>query len=46
MTEEELIKHLNQLPADTQVLVEGYENGYDDIFGLPNLEVFQYKVAQ
>ncbi|MFP3978959.1 hypothetical protein [Marinobacter sp. KMM 10035] len=46
MTVEELIKHLNRLPADTRVLVEGYENGYDDIVGLQNLEVFQYKTAQ
>ncbi|MGO1501448.1 MAG: hypothetical protein ACTHWH_09230 [Marinobacter sp.] len=46
MTVEELITHLHRLPADTQVLVEGYENGYDDIVGLQNLEVFQYKTAQ
>ncbi|WP_227520311.1 hypothetical protein [Marinobacter sp. LV10R510-11A] len=41
-----MIKHLTRLPADTQVLVEGYENGYDDIVELRELDVFRYKTAQ
>ena len=31
MTVEELIQHLRNLPADTRVVVQGYEDGYDDI---------------
>lgn len=46
MTVEELIKHLQCLPADTPVLVDGYENGYDEIVEVREMEVFQYKTAQ
>lgn len=46
MTVEELIKNLQCLPADTQVLVDGYENGYDEIVELLEVEIFQYKMAQ
>lgn len=31
MTVQELIDHLRQLPPDRQVLVEGYENGWDSL---------------
>ena len=31
MTDEELIERLKVLPAETPVLVEGYETGYDDM---------------
>jgi hypothetical protein len=30
----ELITHLQQLPADLEVLVEGYETGFDPIHAL------------
>jgi len=46
MTAEELIERLKCLPADMQVLVEGYGNGYDDIVELRELDVFRYKDAQ
>lgn len=46
MTVEELMKHLNRLPADTPVLVEGYENGYDEIIELREMEIFKYRAAQ
>ncbi|CAB3805388.1 hypothetical protein LMG28614_06197 [Paraburkholderia ultramafica] len=28
-----LIEHLNSLPADARVIVEGYEGGFDDVLG-------------
>ncbi len=31
MTVQELIKRLEALPSDCQVLVEGYENGWDTL---------------
>ena len=31
MTVSELIKLLNQYPADLRVVVNGYEDGYDDL---------------
>ena len=40
-TVEELMTRLNCLPADTPVLVEGY----DDIPGRQNLEAFRYNEA-
>lgn len=46
MTVEELIKHLEILPSETQVLVEGYETGYDDIVALKSIEVIRYRNAQ
>tara|TARA_R110000823_G_scaffold10240_3_gene35345 strand:+ start:2264 stop:2506 length:243 start_codon:yes stop_codon:yes gene_type:complete len=46
MTVEELIKNLQCLPADTPVLVDGYENGYDEIVEVREMEVFQYTTAQ
>ncbi|WP_339804882.1 hypothetical protein [uncultured Marinobacter sp.] len=46
MTAEELIRHLQALPPETPVLVEGYETGCDEIVGLQTLEVFRYPRAQ
>lgn len=46
MTVEELMEQLKNLPAETPVLVEGYETGYDDIVELRPLEVFRYRNAQ
>lgn len=46
MTAEELIERLKVLPAETPVLVEGYETGYDDIAGLKPLKVTRYRNAQ
>lgn len=46
MTAEELIAQLKALPPATQILVEGYETGYDDINELNSLDVFRYRNAQ
>lgn len=39
MTAEELIAHLQALPPETPVLVEGYETGFDEIVDLRMVEV-------
>lgn len=46
MTAEELIERLKILPPETQVLVEGYETGFDDIVDLKAQKVFWYRNAQ
>lgn len=46
MTVEELIARLQELPPATQVLVEGYENGFDEIIELQAREVVRYHHAQ
>src|SRR5690554_6806706 len=46
MTAEELIAQLKTLPPETQVLVEGYETGFDDIVGLTSEQVVRYRHAQ
>lgn len=34
MTAQELIEHLQRLPADQPVFVEGYENGWDSLLSV------------
>lgn len=46
MTAEELITQLQTLPPDTPVLVEGYENGFDEAIDLTTHEVVRYRHAQ
>ena len=46
MTAEELIAHLQKLPPETPVLVEGYETGFDDIVDLTFEQVVRYRHAQ
>lgn len=46
MTVEELIARLQDLPPETPVLVEGYENGFDEIIDLQAREIVRYRHAQ
>ncbi len=46
MTANELITRLRVLPPDTPVLVEGYENGFDDVIELKGQDVVRYRHAQ
>ncbi|WP_375176610.1 hypothetical protein [Marinobacter mobilis] len=46
MTVEDLIARLKALPPKTQVLVEGYENGFDDLVDVRAEEVVRYRHAQ
>lgn len=46
MTAEELIAKLQTLPPETPVLVEGYENGFDDIVRVGQEKVVRYRRAQ
>lgn len=46
MTAEELIAHLEALPPDSPVLVEGYEIGFDDIVEFTSEQVVRYRHAQ
>lgn len=46
MTADELITRLQTLPPDTPVLVEGYENGFDEVIDLKAQEVVRYRHAQ
>lgn len=46
MTADELIARLRVLPPDTPVLVEGYENGFDEIVELKGQDVVRYRHAQ
>jgi len=46
MTVDELIARLQDLPPETPVLVEGYENGFDEIVDLQAREVVRYRHAQ
>ncbi|WP_339807074.1 hypothetical protein [uncultured Marinobacter sp.] len=46
MTADELIARLSALPPDTPVLVEGYENGFDEIIALKGQDVVRYRLAQ
>lgn len=39
MTATELIKHLQQLPPDTKIVVRGYEDGYNDILKLNAVKI-------
>ena len=39
MTIKELINQLSDLPGDSRVLVQGYEEGYDDISDIRSLSV-------
>ena len=39
MTVKELIEKLSGLPGDSRVLVQGYEDGYDDISDIRSLLV-------
>jgi len=34
MTAKELIRELNKLPPDMQIIIRGYEDGYNDILRL------------
>ncbi len=42
MTVEELIKALEKYPSDTRVVVQGYEDGFDDVSALHSLQVEEY----
>jgi len=46
MTTQELIERLKEFPPETSVLVEGYENGFDDIVEVKPCEVVSYRHAQ
>jgi hypothetical protein len=46
MTADEVIARLRVLPPDTPVLVEGYENGFDEIVELKGQDVVRYRHAQ
>lgn len=46
MTASELIALLSAHPADMQVLVEGYETGFDDIRHVKQKNVERYRHAQ
>ena len=46
MTADEMITLLQTLPPDTPVLVEGYENGFDEVVDLKTQEVVRYRHAQ
>jgi hypothetical protein len=46
VTAKELIAHLQALPPETPVLVEGYETGFDDIVELTPEQVVRYRHAQ
>ena len=39
MNASELIRKLNDLPPETQIVVRGYENGYNDITMLMNRKI-------
>ena len=46
MTATELIELLSAYPSDLQVLVEGYESGYDAIKHIEQKNVERYRHAQ
>jgi hypothetical protein len=46
MTVADLIRHLQQLPADLPVLVQGYESGWDDILSMRQTEVVAFRSAR
>ena len=46
MTVDELIARLQDLPPETPALVEGYENGFDEIIALKGQDVVRYRHAQ
>lgn len=39
MTAQELIQHLQALPPTTQIVVRGYEDGYNDILQLKEVRI-------
>ncbi len=39
MTVHQLIQHLQTLPANTKVVVRGYEDGYNDILQLKEVKI-------
>jgi hypothetical protein len=39
MTASELIDQLKQYPADLKIVVEGYENGFDDLETIKNVSL-------
>ena len=45
MTVKELIRVLKRFPQDQQVLVDGYEAGYDDIISVDNRKVVRDDTA-
>ena len=46
MTADEVIARLRIFPPDTPVLVEGYENGFDEVIELKGQDVVRYRHAQ
>lgn len=46
MNVEELIKKLQKLPADAQVMVQGYEDGYDAVYAVKEIPVIENLKAQ
>lgn len=43
MTVKDLIKALLLLPKDAEIMVEGYENGFDSVHELQQIQVVQVK---
>lgn len=43
MTIKELIQELQKYPEDMTVLVEGYENGYDDVYHIVEADFIKKK---
>ena len=41
----DLVKELNNLNPDSQILVQGYESGYDDIVSLKEIKIFKKRNA-
>ena len=41
MNIKELIAKLQTLPGDMRILVQGYEDGYDDIVSITNIKVIK-----
>lgn len=39
MTAQQLINHLQTLPPDTKIVVRGYEDGYNDILNLKEVNI-------
>ena len=39
MTAQQLIQHLQTLPPNTQIVVRGYEDGYNDILQLKSVRI-------
>lgn len=43
MTVEELIEALGKYPSDTRVVVQGYEEGFDDVSALHSIQVEEHQ---